>query len=657
MKIRWFRVLVALAAAGTFAGLLWPVVRSAAPENDLWGMLPMMRHQLEGCSLPQVLRFLLSPAPINFGQPLLKAYLLPAASWGWPLGVLIAAAIGIHFLNSLLVGSVGRMLGLSPWVSGSAAVAYLSLFAHFHAILWPPAAQHLMAVFAILGMLWLYLKTEEQVSDGKAKWRGWFALALVAGAIASLSRSVILAPILILTHLVAVSRSPEERLRCFDRWFPLFALFMIYPSAMLSFVGDSILNDKIVCLPAPPIVKMVVLIGLGLAGLVLIRLWLGRDLGAIWRRLLWIGVPAVWVCLALLDHRQILLPYNGVIPWTALWTSFLNPFQSALGLDSTQPYYYLMAQISPFSLGLSAAGAVLFLGAFAAKNKALWLLPVWYGIALIHLLNHYGSFPVRIPSRYFVYLSPVFAWVFCAAGWWLMDRAAARAGWSGPARRWAWGLTLLVFCVTNLLAIRLAVFRGRLANHYLAYGDLRTAQKNGKDLDSAAAGFRSLEEGNPERARKLFSQGIERRPFLLQYLLGGCRLSDSRWITGGRGLREWMSGIQWDCRDADPSTAWKWEQTRTGVDQDLLDYAVCLYGLSIAEERLGRKAPARYWLSQLYFLEPDLDRLKAWLKADPRAFGDPLPWQKDDYGFGRFMVRLISGVDVQSRADRMSAVS
>jgi hypothetical protein len=39
---------------------------------------------------------------------------------------------------------------------------------------------------------------------------------------------------------------------------------------------------------------------------------------------------------------------------------------------------------------------------------------------------------------------------------------------------------------------------------------------------------------------------------------------------------------------------------------------------------------------------------------DPAAFGDPLPWQKDDYGFGRFIVRLISGLDIRSHYDRTS---
>jgi len=167
---------------------------------------------------------------------------------------------------------------------------------------------------------------------------------------------------------------------------------------------------------------------------------------------------------------------------------------------------------------------------------------------------------------------------------------------------------------------------------------------------------------------------VEQRPFLLRYLLGGCRLSDVRWMTGGRGVREWLDEVEWKYRNWSAAPVEKWEHIRGVMGQELLDYAVCLYGLSYIENRLGHKDQARRWFSQLYFLEKDPGRLRMWLETDerirgrkslsdyletlkvPGMFGDPLPWQKDDYGFGRFMARLISGWDVRSRFDRMSVV-
>lgn len=672
---RWFYGGIAL-TAGLLLALLWPVARCAAPETDLTWMLPMMREHLEGRPLPQMLRFLLSPGPILLGQPLLKLYLLPAALWGWPVAALTGIAMGVHFLNGLLIAAVGRRLGLTGWVSGSAAVVYLSFFAHFHSILWSPAAQHLIAVSTILGMLWLYLKTEERLAAGDSRWRRFLRLTLAVGAVASLGRSAILAPLLILAHLFSVSAGAQERLQRFDRWLPLFVLSMVYPAVMFAFVGDVILNDTIVRLPIHPLAKLAALMGLGMAALGVLRMGLRSWRAAAGGRMLWGGIAVIWVVLLLRDHRQILLPYNGLLPWTALWSSFLDPFQTALRIDSTEPYHYLLAQISPFSLGLSVVAAAFFLRTSARQGRGLWLLAVWYGICLVHLLNHYSSFPIRIPSRYFVYLSPLYAWVFCAVGWRLLEKGTAGVRGSLGVRRWVWGVGLTALCLTNLLAVRLAVFRGRMVNTYPAYEQMREKQV-WEDLGGqVAAALSDLDRGDLEGARRAFRQGAERRPFLLRYLLGSCRLSDARWITGERGILEWVREVAWKNRGLElgPAERQKRQAIGEAMEQALSDYAVCLVGLSYLEDQAGRKDSARGWLSQLYFLERHPDRLRVWLKAeerirgrpglcaylevlgDPAVFGNPLPWQKEDYGFGRFMARLIFGWDVRSGYDRQNVV-
>ena len=343
MKLRWFTVGAALATAAGVAWLLWPVFRWAVPEMDLWWLVPMARRHLEGRSAAGVARFLLSPAPINLGQPLLKAYLYPAAMWGWPVQNLMAVAMAFHLANGWLIADVGRRLGLTEGVSRSAGVVYLCLFAQFHAVFWPVASQHVVALFTILGVFWLYL-------------RGSFGWMLAAGAVASLGRSAFLAPVLIVAHGVATSKDSTERVRRFDRCLPLFLVYMVYPAAMLSFAGDIILNEAIVRMPAPPLMKMAALLALGGAALAAVRrMLLLKPAGA--RALLWFGLAGLWAVLFLKDHRQIFLPYNAWVPWTALWSSFLDPFRTALGTDTTEPYHYLTAQISLFSMGLSALGA------------------------------------------------------------------------------------------------------------------------------------------------------------------------------------------------------------------------------------------------------------------------------------------------------------
>lgn len=636
-----------------------------------------MRHQTQDRPLLEVLGFLLSPAPLNLGQPLLKLYLLPAGRWGWSVQGLVALTMAFHLLNGLLAARVGRLLGLSRWVAGSAAAVYLCLFAHFHAVLWPTASQHVVAVFSVLGLLWLYLHAEKLAAAGDPGWKSWFRAALAAAAVASLGRSALLAPALMIVHLAVTSAKPEQRVARFDRWLPLFGLFMIYPAVMFSFVGDVILNETIVRWPAPPLVKMAGLLALGAAGLALLR----QSLRLSGKSARWLGfglAAGIWLILVLKDQRQVMLPYNGLVPWVGLWTSFLDPVRSALWTDSTEPYHYLMAQISPWSVGLSLLAAGVFLAGPVRKEKGLWLLPAWYGICLIHLLNHYGSFPARVPSRYFIYLSPVFAWVICATGWQAAEMLGKKAGWSKELRKMVWVAALAFLCVANLAAIRLELFRGRLANTYLAYEEVKAAQALSEEpADYAAAGLQKLEnpeEGAHQKAAQAFRQGVQRRPFLLRYLLGGSRLSDVRWITGERGLREWIGEVASKHTEWDGSASEKGARTRRVMDQELLDYAVCLLGLSYIEQAAGREDWAGHWISQLYFFERDPERLRSWLESDvrvqqrrylldaldlledPLLFGDPLPWRKNDYGFGRFMARLIGGRDIRSGYDRMGVV-
>lgn len=604
-----------------------------------------MKQHLADRSPGEALRFLFSPGPILIGQPLLKFYLAPYVLWDWPLQRLIAVSLGFHLANALLINGVGQRLGLSPQVSRSAGWVYLCLFAHFHSFFWPTAAQHVMSLTAILGVLWLYLRTEERLSAREGDWHRGYAATLAVGAVASLGRSTLLAPLLVLSHGLLVSRDPQERFARFIRWMPLYLLFMIYPAWSLSFVGDVILNDAIVRLPAPPLVRMAFLVGFGMVVLVLFRFFLKRNPGRSVRRWLGIGIGLLWVMLLLRDHRQLVLPYNGWVPWAGLWGLFLNPFQGALAVSSTEPYYYLSLLISPFFLGLSAMGALLFFKGFAAEKKGLWLLAIWYVVALIHLLNHYGSFPVRIPSRYMIYLSPIFAWVFCAVGSHGIDHFGRALNWHERLRRAVWILTLTVLCLTNLLAIRLGVFRGKLVNSYGVYEQLR------------------VEDSGTGRGEW---------PFLLRMLLGAGRLSDVRWMTDGRGLREWLDTVQGHYRSWTVAPHRSWERIRAGMDRELLDYAVGQVLLAAEEVRSGRGVWARRRISELYFLEPDPGRLISWLETDkrvredprlsdvpvwlqdPEVFSDPLPWRQDDYGFGRFMMRLILGWDVKSRNDRVN---
>ncbi len=105
-------------------------------------------------------------------------------------------------------------------------------------------------------------------------------------------------------------------------------------------------------------------------------------------------------------------------------------------------------------------------------------------------------------------------------------------------------------------------------------------------------------------------------------------------------------------------------KTLEGLQQEMTDYALCLFLLAHLEWRAGRPEDGCAWLSQIRYLERNPQRAAGWIGrlrvvrrdrrmeeslarlADPRCFRDPIPWRLEDYGFGRFLVRLWLGWDV-----------
>jgi hypothetical protein len=471
-----------------FLSLLRDPILSALPEQDLWWMLPMLSHYVDGKPLSQVLGFLLGPAPYMLGQPALKIYLsLGNSSWlGLYTTHLIMVSVGVHAANAGLLYWLSRQLGLSRRVSLCSALVYFTSFAHFHAYLWPTAAQHVFAVFTILLMLNLYLNTEQRI-DRHARYT-WLLVGMWAVTIAaSLQRSTLIAPALILTHILVCSKDPQDRIAKYDRWLPLFVAYLLYPAMALTFVGDHIITTAFVPILIPPIVKALMLFLGGVACLMVIR-WLLRMPPLSWRGRLVVrglilsAIVGGLVILSLNDRRQVLWPYNALVPFITTLTSFLEPLQAVFLIDSTEPYHYISPQISVFSVLLSLLLIGTFIAVFVTQKKPLIIVLVWYVLSLGHLLSNYSSFHVRIPSRYFIYLSPVFAVIFSAVLIHGYSALVKNTRLKPLSRDIILAGLLISLSIPNLLAIRLELFRGKLANTYMIYDDIRTASLIRDDL-------------------------------------------------------------------------------------------------------------------------------------------------------------------------------
>lgn len=493
MKIGIRKGLLIAAGVGYFA-LLWPEVMRAAPENDLWWMLPTMSHHLQGRSPVEALFFLLGAFPLGFAQPILKVFLFAVSRFFGPeTRFLLLASMVIHLGNAGLLGLLVRQWGLSVRTAALSGVIFLAFFGHFHAVLWPTASQHLLALTTLLALLNLYFWAEARVRRGQSAAAGFAAAAGVA-LMASVQRSTLIALAVIAADLIAFSRNAEERAGRFRRWSWIFLLYAIYPIVMVTSAGDPVVTEALRKLSIPGWLRMLVvtdplfpsstpwgiraaiLLGMVLAGLWVVwgalRSPLARRLDQAGWRLWAAGGTGLLLLWGLKDHRQLLFPYNGFIPFLSPFSILLDPLRAAFSMDSAEPYYYLAPQVSAGTFLLAFGAVAAFWRVHVRRNRELGLLLIWYLMTLGVMLHQNSSLPLRTPSRYFIYLSPVMA-VVVACG---MEGLAERIFRRRRTREVAlYGVTAAL-CLVNVAAIRVALFRSRLANTALFYDDLRTVR-------------------------------------------------------------------------------------------------------------------------------------------------------------------------------------
>lgn len=784
--MRRFRGLYAAAAvllAAVFFILMRAPMLWATMELDLWWMLPAVSSLVEGKSGLSIASFILAPSPRALEPPVVKAFMLLATPVvGLRLQHLVLLSLVVHCASAVLLYRVVRRFGVGARGGFFTACFYFTVSANFHAFLWPVAFQHLFAVFTILLVLHLYLRTEEQVQDsgGRLPWATYGA-ALLAALLASLQRSALIVLGLILTDILVRPREPSERIALYRRWFPLFLIGLFYPAWILTLCDDGILTGIILHSDLPAQIKdfllpagftqrsfasglkYPLLLAAGLAGLLGIGVFLERA--SCWKRrvnplLLVAGLVLAGVALfGFQDKRQLFFPYNALVPFVTTLISFLHPVQMALAMDATEKNYTIPAQISFFGFWVSLFLLWTFWVGFVVRKKRLLLFFVWYLLCLSFLLRYqYTFFPVISPSRYFVYLSPFVGATLCSVTVTVYLKLAHRLRLKAFTREILLVGAFVLLCLPNLAAARLASWRGKLVNTYYVYDDLRVSHlikeslqetlrssrpaslrvavegveplplkalgeasypyadparydhfriavreamggrligqlqinetghpapshryviqgptllgPEGQRVDAfgriMGEGLVQMAAGQNQRAIELFKQAAHAKPFLLNYCLSpGLRLEDVRWLTNGEEFHEWLRKlhVRWFTKTE------KFEQIRLAMEADLSEYILCLFYLSYLEAEEGREENSRYWISQIYHLDRDPERLISWISESPivktnermgsfagrfrdgTTFDQPLPWRKDDYGFERFLARLFFQWDFPSTWD------
>ena len=477
-SIAWAGFLTGTLLVG-FWFCLWGLIRLILPENDLWWMIPTFQTMTEEREGLHKLIFLFSPWPIRLGQPVLKVMFFLQQEMGrYQLSHWAIVQAMVHLLNAILVFCLGRSLGFEKRTSWMAALIFLCFFPQFHAVLWPVAFQHLAAVTFLLAILCLWLKTESlDAQDPQRPFYRWATIGLALAG--SLERSLLLLPLLMFGDFWLNSESGRLRRQRFEYWWPLFAVFLGYPLGAIAWVGDDRLTTVLAEMNMTPWARYAVALAAGLGVLFLVQ-WVLRVCERVrWERRLnltaGLGMGVVAGFLYLRDHRQLLLPYNLLIPLMTCLGGFLEPIQSAFRMDEAEVFYAIPPEISPFLLALSTAlvGGVLCTSS-GSERRAVRFCILWYLLATLYPMFQYATYPIRIPSRYFVYLSPPFSLMLSLAAVRLLEGFENRLGWGQKLQRRGVEAAVVMLCLANLVAIRVAVWKGRLANNYMYYDDLRT---------------------------------------------------------------------------------------------------------------------------------------------------------------------------------------
>ena len=333
-----------LIMAASFLIALYPQIKGHVFEEDLLWFVPAVARQTEGLSILKLINYFFASLPTWYASPALKIYTFAALRLFGPLAqYFIFISIMVHFLCSALLFLLCRNLGLNSRISFLSALMYLVLFAHFHAYMWPMAFQHLIVVFFILAGLVLYLKTIKRINQGR-NYRPFFIAAIAVNLVASFcSFSILILPLIILTHILFCARGNKERIRQYDMWLPVFIIYTIWPLFALA-AGEcrifSVLRPIIPLVTGNGAYRIFVNhFGIPARAMFLFLLLLpcffifrflliafqkyDRKKALMWPLLL-SAMAGIVLLISIGGLKRLLIPYNLMVPFVGILASFLQ---------------------------------------------------------------------------------------------------------------------------------------------------------------------------------------------------------------------------------------------------------------------------------------------------------------------------------------------
>jgi len=521
-----FYICTAVILAIVFIAVLYRPIEAMFHEQDLWTMVPIISFFAHENSFFENLKmFLFNPTPTNEGDPWMNMYLLLVpAVFGLQTKYFIFVALAIHFSCAFLLYALLRKLGLDFRIALFSALIYLTMFIHFGYYIFPMAAHHFIVLFFSLLILNLYFETTKRI-DNNGSWKHLFWLTIGVNFLASFCQiTILLLPLAILSHILISSKDGQDRVRKYEIWMPLFIIYLGYPLIRLLYCGflhlsiflhtgfkasSSILNSTM----SFPIIFI-----LGISSLfmfrALLQLYSRYRLGRVLKALCIASVILYLIVLIAVAGRGDLMtpskvklsesmsPVNLIRPLVVMLMNFVSPLKAALSIDSTKPFHIIPTQNNPIGYLVVLFFAVVFMKKYLLKHKGLIVFLIFYIVDL-----RYARIATTVLySRHFLYITPLFSIMFCSSFIYMYDAAMSRTRLRDNIKEIILILVFAGLCLPNILAIRLEMFRGRMANTFYLYDYIKAADIIGNDMEAANIGRRV-------EAKDVFVKNVPSMPF------------------------------------------------------------------------------------------------------------------------------------------------
>jgi len=527
--------------------LLSTPIRMIFHETDFWWMIPTLSHISQHNSFWKTVEILLfNPAPTHNGEPSMNLYLFLIYYFlGFKVQYFIFISMILHLCCVFFLYRLLQRIGFSFQMAFLAVSIYAFSFFHSFYFLWPMSAHHLTVIFFMLLTLSLFLETNYRLDYG-LPWKVIFWQALIVNFLASFCQiSILVLPMSIFVYILCCSGNHLTRIKRYDLWMPLFITYLGHPLIRLLFWGYPVsyqsaywrIFKKILShvpffgrltlnagLEINPVILYLLLFVAVIACLFSLRFLLKISLRPsffiFFKRIMLTGIIFYLVLfLSVYRCRSIIVPigvgiplpdfispYNFIRPLVAAFISFLNPIRTALSMNAAAPYYYIPMRSDIAWIALFMLFLVVFLKDVYLKYKPLIFFVILYIFGL-PLLTQISLWEMNnsIPSRYFVYITPLFAVIFSSSFSLIYDFFMNKVKISAFKK----GLILIIFfsavCFLNIFAVKLILAKDKFVNEFLNYDYIKGSNLIKQSLDDTK---------NRVRLKDICVEGVLPMPFL-----------------------------------------------------------------------------------------------------------------------------------------------